>query len=121
MAYTIQYQDANAYVCYSAPMQNAPIICENYWKITNADVKGTELHYGQPMDGIHLDQIGGGEYWPVGFSRRNPGNVILIDPTAPPVFTKNRPYICPKVRKGIETRYYYGQWQKLLKSGWTAA
>ena len=25
---------------------------------------------------------------------------------------------CPKVRKGIETRYCSGQWQKLLKTGW---
>ena len=32
-----------------------------------------------------------------------------------------KPYPCPKVRKGIETRYHYGQWQKLLKSGWVSA
>ena len=31
------------------------------------------------------------------------------------------PYPCPKVRKGIETRYHYGRWEKYLKSskrGW---
>ena len=28
---------------------------------------------------------------------------------------------CPKVRKGIVTRWYNGQWEKLLKSGWTLA
>ena len=28
---------------------------------------------------------------------------------------------CPKVRKGIETRYRNGFWEKLLKSGWVAA
>ena len=34
------------------------------------------------------------------------------------------PFPCPKVRKGIETRYYYGQWEKYLKSskrGWVLA
>lgn len=27
----------------------------------------------------------------------------------------------PKVRKGIETRWRYGKWEKLLRTGWTAA
>lgn len=25
---------------------------------------------------------------------------------------------CPKIRKGIETRFENGRWEKLLKSGW---
>ena len=28
---------------------------------------------------------------------------------------------CPKVRKGIETRWYNGRWEKLLKTGWKSA
>ena len=28
---------------------------------------------------------------------------------------------CPKVRKGIETRFENGRWEKLLKSGWKPA
>jgi len=28
---------------------------------------------------------------------------------------------CPKVRKGIETRWENGRWEKLLKSGWKPA
>lgn len=27
---------------------------------------------------------------------------------------------CPKVRKGIETRWHNGRWEKLLRGGWTA-
>lgn len=30
-------------------------------------------------------------------------------------------YPCPKVRKGIETRYRNGRWEKYLRSGWAAA
>ena len=33
--------------------------------------------------------------------------------------TENIP--CPKVRKGIETRWENGRWEKLLKSGWKPA
>ena len=32
-----------------------------------------------------------------------------------------KPIPCPKVRKGIETRYKYGKWEKELKSGWVTA
>ena len=28
---------------------------------------------------------------------------------------------CPKVRKGIETRWHNGEWQKMLKGGWVRA
>jgi hypothetical protein len=31
------------------------------------------------------------------------------------------PIVMPKVRAGIETRYYRGRWEKLLKTGWKAA
>ena len=31
------------------------------------------------------------------------------------------PIPCPKVRKGIETRYRNGKWEKELKSGWVTA
>ena len=34
------------------------------------------------------------------------------------MFTEVTEIACPKVRKGIETRYRNGSWQKLLKSGW---
>lgn len=30
-------------------------------------------------------------------------------------------YPCPKVRKGTETRYHCGRWQKATKKGWVAA
>lgn len=35
--------------------------------------------------------------------------------------TEVEPIPCPKVRKGIETRYRQGRWEKCLKTGWTAA
>jgi len=35
--------------------------------------------------------------------------------------TITEPIPCPKVRKGIETRYRNGVWEKELKSGWITA
>lgn len=38
------------------------------------------------------------------------------------VINEELPFPCPKVKKGIETRYFYGTWQKLSKrEGWIPA
>lgn len=34
---------------------------------------------------------------------------------------ERQPIPCPKVRRGVETRYHEGTWQKLLKRGWVSA
>ena len=47
---------------------------------------------------------------------------VTIDPRANAVKVENVPIPCPKVRAGIETRYYRGEWQKYLKAkGWITA
>lgn len=39
-----------------------------------------------------------------------------------PIHTDSIPIVPPKVKKGIETRYYEGNWQKHLKTkGWVLA
>jgi hypothetical protein len=44
---------------------------------------------------------------------------VEIDPRAQAVKIEEQPIPCPKVRAGIETRFYRGTWQKYLKtSGW---
>lgn len=39
----------------------------------------------------------------------------------PADITESAPLPCPKVRKGIETRYRQGRWEKCLRTGWVAA
>ena len=38
-----------------------------------------------------------------------------------PAFWESVPLPCPKTRKGIDTRYHDGHWEKRLMSGWTWA
>lgn len=38
--------------------------------------------------------------------------------TAEAVETEERAVVCPKVRKGTETRWYCGAWEKLTRGGW---
>ena len=37
-----------------------------------------------------------------------------------PIAFDRTPIPCPKVRKGLETRYHNGCWEKRLRTGWTA-
>jgi len=47
---------------------------------------------------------------------------VEIDPRGQAVKVLETPIACPKVRKGIETRWYRGTWQKYLKAqGWVIA
>ena len=38
-----------------------------------------------------------------------------------PLHTREEPIPCPRVRKGIKTRWESWHWQKLLKQGWVPA
>ena len=44
---------------------------------------------------------------------------VEIDPRGAAVKVESKPIPCPKVRAGVETRFYRGAWQKYTKtSGW---
>jgi hypothetical protein len=46
---------------------------------------------------------------------------VEIDPRGQAVKIESIAIPCPKVRKGIETRFYRGEWQKYTKSaGWSS-
>lgn len=54
------------------------------------------------------------DFW----SLRSITAVLLNGGKTEAVKIEHEPIPCPKVRKGVETRYRYGHWEKLLKSGW---
>jgi len=85
-------------------------VCENRRGSVLHDLAGDTLRVGG-RDGRYGGSLRNGvryELW--------------IDPRANAVKVEETPIPCPKVRKGIETRFYRGTWQKYLKAaGWTAA
>ncbi len=62
-----------------------------------------------------------GEYH--AYVRDFPGKLIQLKDlgATKPIAHETHTIPCPKVRKGIETRWSYGEWQKLLKKGWVSA
>jgi hypothetical protein len=74
-----------------------------------------------PADGFEAHKDGPGTYsvriLPHVYSRWaliNGGQTV-------PEYNERLPIPCPKVRKGIETRWRNGEWVKLLKTGWMRA
>lgn len=104
--------------CYS----DIPEMTVLYWPIEHGRLRDyqevfpelntdTELHGDR---GSYTFYRGMGHYSPI-LTLQNGGSTK-------PVKTEKIPIPCPKVRKGIDTRFYRGQWQKYLKSeGWVLA
>ena len=101
-------------------LHDRPLASRQVWPIVNCKTSG--YSWVEPgswvgkeascRDGQVSCYLGNGNYFtgimPQGGSTKS----ILVEDIAVP---------CPKVKSGVETRYYNGQWQKLLKTGWKAA
>lgn len=82
-----------------------------------ADLIGAEAFpEARASAGVYLVYIPGFRYHP-------PTRFGLADGgQTRPIHGTTEPIPCPKVRKGVPTRYLHGKWEKCLKStGWTAA
>ncbi len=102
----------------SFPLYDKPEMVINHWPIGIADRpielashEGAEVLKGGCSYEYTL-RIAPYEY--VRIYLKDQGQAKSID-------TIIKPIPCPKVRKGIETRYRNGFWEKELKSGWVTA
>lgn len=106
-------------VAWSDTDTNAPTKITYYWPCykTSADsvaqIIGLDAY--DEEQGVFAFKTGAGY---AGTWRRvrlqDGGSTKAIDITREPI-------PCPTVRKGIETRWWRGRWEKYLKTGWTPA
>lgn len=84
-----------------------------------------EWSQGYPTDGDEAHGCASGVFSVYSKERRTTYYAILANggaTTPTPSLTRREPVPCPKVRKGIETRWNpRGWWEKRLAKGWTAA
>jgi hypothetical protein len=98
---TMGYRDGLLCVVWRDRQFSEPVEVELWWPICGVSKATFDAEYaGRTCEG----------------SLRNGGRTESI-------YTEKHPVPCPKVRKGIETRYRNGRWEKYLISakGWTAA
>lgn len=96
------------FVRYETTMSNEPTRVISRWKVTYSQgilKDGQEVSWNgaDPWHG-YTSALGSIKIW----TEKEGENECLPCP-------------CPKVRKGIETRWISGRWEKHLKSGWTPA
>ena len=106
-------------------MQYEPTIMVHYWptRFCRRDLDQSCL--GEPDRKAGEIEVFKGSGCGHGYSLKFPGcgfwSESPLQGDSKAVRVETMPFPCPKVRKGIETRYRHGTWQKLLKTkGWVA-
>jgi hypothetical protein len=97
-----------------------PTIYRNYYACYPMTSHEFEIEFPEGTYRIYENSIPGSYsiFFDTGIRR----TLYLADSSAKPIAFETEPYPCPKVRKGIETRYRDGRWEKYLKSsGWQPA
>lgn len=112
------YKNGHLCVLYADPMDSEPLMSLSWYPI----VRGSRAEFEDIIGEEAKDYGSGlyfGKYRGVGYVTK----FALEDGgSTRPIAFEQIPIPPPKVRKGVETRYRNGQWQKHLKNeGWVTA
>ena len=109
------------FVVYESPLENTPKLHRFWWKVHQ--VAGNAWNAYRPEVGDTLRKSQGQNEWNA--SREGVASStgsIWFPAGLPATHIEEIDVPCPKVCKGIETRWYQGAWQKYSKSkGWIPA
>lgn len=108
---TIDIDGKDILIRYADCLRSEPTEVVMWWKPT--DIRRNPYRPGFPQQGDEVD--GAGDWWTgPGYSLRLAGNTVAVR-------SERHPVPCPKVRKGTETRWRDGAWEKLMAKGWVRA
>jgi hypothetical protein len=111
------HKDGNDwFVVHSYPATFEPKQISVRWKVIRSEVKGLGCWDESATEGIDVQHLSG-DVW-----QAYRQGTYLVVVTEHEGTASETPVPCPKVRKGIETRWHQGAWQKYLQTkGWVAA
>lgn len=110
-------RDGKLFVVYETCLDSEPVRKRLWWRVERTS--RNPYTGASPEAGDTATSQGSGVWHVHGAGRSNKGSVYFDGQLeADPIETETVPP--PKVRKGVETRWYRGAWQKLLKTGWVA-
>ena len=102
--------------------EQTPITCTTYWPLIGDVITPAQFteRFGKPLPLPVIHQPGFPGFW-LNFTGYSSDDIHL-ETAQECSFNEETPIPCPKVRAGVETRFYRGYWQKYLQSkGWVAA
>lgn len=116
---TIRYRDRTWFIVSEYSISSEPKIRRLWWKITHGE-RVCALNPDE-HDGNNLHRHDTGSYTVLsrngytGYDRIS----VRCMPNAEADIVEEEDFECPKTRKGIDTRYQYGRWEKYSKrDGW---
>ncbi len=120
----ITTRDGQLFVLYETAHTDEPKITRLWWAVT-CSIGSPHGGWERPKDGDLADYSSGSctGQW----STRDPethrrtGGVETGSGSVQAVYRETVDAPAPKIRKGIESRWSNGRWQKALKSGWVDA
>ena len=117
---SLVYEDGQLAIKHECAVFSEPKIVTLWWGFGPVAKYAVECYLDKP-----IRELGGGCYEVKYLGIAYGGGTTLRLPDGgqtKPFKVIESDYPCPKVRKGIETRYHDGVWQKYLRSeGWIAA
>jgi hypothetical protein len=111
---TLRKRDNAWFVDYASTLYSEPSRQTISWKVTGARRSGNCAFAPEMADRLAVTSVPDRDAW----QAYKDGGYLVLE-TEHEGESVVAPYPCPKVRRGIETRYRYGQWEKRLKTGWT--
>lgn len=115
MTGTIQRHNGQLVIEYQYPATDKPVLIGVRWAVVDATRTGPfapMLEAGLSVSYRQADR----------WQAYAQGDYLLVSSAHEGTPMADQPIVCPKVRKGIETRYYCGRWEKYSKrEGWIAA
>jgi hypothetical protein len=100
-------------------MFERPEVVTTYWKCWPAIIG--ESSYDGVEAIMHSNDFGTSVMFRMGVDSRNWSADQYTGKSRPGDFTETVPLPCPKVRKGTETRYRHGKWEKYTAKGFVSA
>lgn len=110
-------RDGKMFVLHEYTMQDTPEARRLYWAVQHTKRNPYSLNSPEAGDTVAST----GEGWWIVTNRSGAGEVWTGSGGDPAAYDEIVPVPPPKVRKGVELRWYYGEWQKLLKTRWVPA
>jgi hypothetical protein len=112
-------RDGALFVVYESTRYSEPILDRLWWRVERVNRNPYNARWPQAGDTAKKSAGDGGVWhcW-------NDGGVtgdVVFNPKTEAAHRDVEPVPCPKVRRGVKTRWKDGRWEKLLKSGWTPA
>jgi len=112
---TVRQRGADWFVEHSYSLHSEPALAIVSWKVIGSRRTGGLAP--DLVDGLRLDSVSDQDRW----QAYRQGEYLTLF-TEHQGTIRKEPLPCPKVRRGIETRYRDGQWERYLKmEGWVRA